>query len=138
MRIALHGLTKVRVDAGKGSIQAGDRLTVGASTGGTLRAASSEAPVEEPTAAIALEPASGGEELIWACFSVADRWRLDGAVSQHRVGHLLEAGDVGAVDVVDVVAFVAVLDAALVDVRHDLPQPLVDFLTRPGDTQCIL
>ena len=58
--------------------------------------------------------------------------RSDDAVGQHRVGDLLEAGDVGALDVVDVVvADPAVLDAAGVDALHDVEEQLLELVLLP-------
>src|ERR1700730_11186387 len=58
---------------------------------------------------------------------------------EHGIGHLAEAGDVGAADVVDVAAVrAAVLDALLVDAPHDLLQAAVDLLARPGDAHRVL
>ena len=56
---------------------------------------------------------------------------LDQSLIKHRVGYFYEAGDVGAFYVVDILAFLAVLDARLVDADHDLMQLLVHFLPGP-------
>src|SRR5688500_3472717 len=69
-----------------------------------------------------------------------DRYRdsglLDDAVRQHRVRHLLEAGDVRPPHVVDVrrTGRLAVFDAALVDALHDLDQEFADLVLGPRDT----
>src|SRR5262245_3199809 len=47
---------------------------------------------------------------------------LPDALGDHRVGHLHEACHVGALDVVDVAAFLAVAHAVGVDVVHDQAQ----------------
>ena len=53
----------------------------------------------------------------------------DRSVREHRVGHLDEAADIGALDVVDgAVAVVSKLTALGVDVTHDLLEPLTDLL----------
>src|SRR3954469_23141420 len=58
---------------------------------------------------------------------------------QHRVGDLLEAGDVGALDVIDIAAAaVAIFEAAGVDPVHDLPEQLLELLLLPGDAGRIL
>ena len=45
---------------------------------------------------------------------------LNWSLTHHRMGHFHEAGDVGTFDIVDIVAFAAVLDALLVDAAHDV------------------
>src|SRR5690606_8346448 len=47
---------------------------------------------------------------------------LNDALGQHGVGNLDEAGDVGALDVVDAAVFLAVGDAGVVDGLHDAVQ----------------
>ena len=53
------------------------------------------------------------------------------ALGKHRVGHFDEAGDVGAADVIDEVAVLAVLDAVLVDRAHDALQAGIDLFAPP-------
>lgn len=57
---------------------------------------------------------------------------LDDALCEHGVGNLHEAGDVGALHVVDVaIGLGAELDAVFVDVGHDGVQTVVHFLGAP-------
>ena len=59
---------------------------------------------------------------------------LDYALSEHSLGDLHEASDIGAFDVVDVIAFLAVLDTLLVDARHNLMQtPVPDKCPECGE-----
>jgi len=54
---------------------------------------------------------------------------LDDALSHHGVSYLHEAGDVGALHVVDVaVSLLAIFHAVLVDIVHDGVQTVVNFL----------
>ena len=58
--------------------------------------------------------------------------KLNQALVDHRVGDFDEAGDVRALDVVDVaVVFGAVLEAGGVDIGHDAVEGIVHFLGRP-------
>ncbi len=60
---------------------------------------------------------------------MSDRYSLsDHTLSHHGVGNFHEAGDIGALHVVDIaVRFGAVLDALLVDFTHDSVEFLVNF-----------
>jgi len=44
---------------------------------------------------------------------------LHDAISQHRIGDFDEACNIGTLDVIDISVVVAVLDALLVDARHN-------------------
>ena len=64
---------------------------------------------------------------------------LNHALAHHGVGHLHEAGDVGALHVVDVaVGLASELDALLVDVAHDGVELLVHFLGAPLQVHGVL
>ncbi len=55
------------------------------------------------------------------------------ALSHHGAGHFHEAGDVGALDVVDVaIGLLAVELALTMDSFHDFAQTGVDFFGSPG------
>lgn len=57
---------------------------------------------------------------------------LDDALSDHGVGYLHEAGDVGSLHVVDkAVGLGAVLYTLCVDVAHDFVETVVDLLGTP-------
>ena len=57
------------------------------------------------------------------------------ALSHHGVGNLQEAGDVGALHIVDVaVLLLAVLHALLVDRVHDVVELLINFCLAPAQT----
>jgi hypothetical protein len=57
---------------------------------------------------------------------------------RHRVGHLDEAGDVRAVDVVEAAVLLAVTHAVPVDIGHDHAQAAVDLATLPGQAFAVL
>ena len=63
-------------------------------------------------------------------YCASEERRSDHPVSQHRVSHLLEAGDVGAPHIVDVLAAAraSVFDAGIVDAPHDVGQQLLQLL----------
>ncbi len=64
---------------------------------------------------------------------------LDDALLEHGGGDLHEAGDVGALHVVDgAVGLGAVLHASLVDGVHDEVQLLIDLLAAPADVGRVL
>jgi hypothetical protein len=63
---------------------------------------------------------------------------LDDSLLQHCVGHLDEAGDVGALDVVGRVAVFAVEHAVGVDRAHDAAELLIDGLARAAEAAGVL
>lgn len=66
-------------------------------------------------------------------------WLLDDALTHHGVGDFHEAGDVGALHVVDIaVGLCAELDTLLVDVAHDDMEFLVDFVGAPLQVHGVL
>ena len=56
----------------------------------------------------------------------------------HGIGDLDKSGDIGALDVINIAAFLAVLDALLMYRDHDIVQPLIDFFSRPGKPHAVL
>src|SRR5436305_15349992 len=65
-------------------------------------------------------------------------WKSDHPKRQHRVGHLLEAGDVRAFHIVDIVAALAIFAAAFVDAEHDVLEELLELLLLPRDARAVL
>ena len=64
---------------------------------------------------------------------------LDGTLLEHCLRDLHEAGDVGALHIIDgAVRTGSVLDALLVDAFHDPVKLVVDFLCGPAEVSCIL
>ena len=62
-------------------------------------------------------------------FARYDRPKLDDTLLEHGLSHLHEAGDVGALHVVNMtVGLCAELNASLVDALHDVVQLIVNFL----------
>ncbi len=63
----------------------------------------------------------------------------DDALFKHSLCNLHEAGDVGTLHIVDVaVSLSSVLDASLMDVRHDGMKLLVNLCRTPADMHCVL
>ena len=58
---------------------------------------------------------------------------LNHTLTQHRVGNLYEACDVGATYVVGLLAFAAVFNAGMVNIQHDVVQARIHFLRLPAD-----
>lgn len=64
---------------------------------------------------------------------------LNYSLLEHCLSNLHEAGDVGALDVVDITVWLStVLHTSLVDVRHDAMEFLVYLSRSPADVHCIL
>ena len=64
---------------------------------------------------------------------------LDHTLCHHGASDFHEAGDIGALDVVDVtIRLLAVLDALLVDAVHNFVQALIDIGCAPADVSSIL
>ena len=62
------------------------------------------------------------------------RRALYDALREHGLCDLHEAGYVGTLHIVDVVAFLTILHALLVDTMHNLVQTLVNLLGSPSHT----
>ena len=60
------------------------------------------------------------------------RRALHDALCEHSLGDLHESGYVGTLYIVNIVAFLTVLHALLVDTTHNLVQALVNLLGGPA------
>ena len=56
----------------------------------------------------------------------------DHALSQHGIGNLDEAGDIGALDVVDPAVFLAIVHAGMMNILHDAILTRANTLVVPG------
>lgn len=66
-------------------------------------------------------------------------YELDDTLSEHSLCDLHKAGDVSALHIVDVtISLRAVLDALLVDGRHDVVELLINLLSTPVETDAVL
>ena len=66
-------------------------------------------------------------------------YELDDTLSEHSLCDLHKAGDVSTLHIVDVtISLRAVLDALLVDGRHDVVELLINLLSTPVETDAVL